>query len=61
MERKGDVMNIRHLTSAILNAFFFASITSAETSKIAQTEVQLEPTGDTGENAEFGDACDETL
>jgi hypothetical protein len=49
-------MNKLHLTSAILNTFFFASIAPAQISKIARTEVQLEPTGDTGENDLFGDA-----
>ena len=47
-------MNKRHLTSAILAAFSCTSIASPQVSKIAVTEMQLEPTGDIGENDLFG-------
>jgi len=40
----------------ILGAFVLTSISLAQISKMAQTEVQLEPTGDTGENDLFGDS-----
>jgi hypothetical protein len=41
---------------AALGVVLFTSTALAQASKIAQSEVQLEPTGDTGENDEFGDA-----
>src|SRR5215471_8766375 len=47
-------MNKRHLTSAILGALFFTWNAPAQNFKITQTEVQLEPTGDIGENDLFG-------
>jgi FG-GAP repeat len=38
----------------ILTVVFFNSTAIAQTSRIAQTEVRLEPAGDTGENDLFG-------
>ena len=48
-------MNTLEITAvAILSAAFFSQTAIAQTSKIAQTEVRLEPAGGTGENDLFG-------